>query len=83
MKKVILIILLVVLTVVLSGCNRPAITVTPAQVSGFVEVERARRYAIVYDKETKVMYAVSYYGDGSGTFTLLVNADGSPKLWQE
>lgn len=38
---------------------------------------------IVYDSETKVMYAISCGPYNRGTMTLLVNKDGSPKLWQE
>lgn len=48
----------------------------------FVTVSCKAEYQIVYDKETKVMYAMSdgYYNKGS--FTLLVNADGTPKLYE-
>ena len=38
---------------------------------------------IVYDSETKVMYAISCEPYNKGTMTLLVNKDGSPKLWKE
>ena len=48
----------------------------------FVEVERETKWRIVYDKETKVMYAVSKYGTGAGNFTLLVDETGKPKLYQ-
>ena len=83
MKKTLLIIALVLLTVILSGCTQTtAIKEMPQQESIFVLVENATMYCVVYDSETKVMYAVSWYGAGSGVFTLLVNADGSPKLWE-
>lgn len=49
--------------------------------SMFVEVEETAYWKIVYDRETKVMYAVSSYSSGAGKFTLLVNTDGTPKLW--
>ena len=48
----------------------------------FVEREEANRWIIVYHKETKVMYAVSYGSYNIGTFTLLVNADGTPMLYK-
>lgn len=48
----------------------------------FVEVEREMKWKIVYDKDTKVMYAVSKYGTGSGNFTLLVDETGKPKLYK-
>ena len=50
--------------------------------SMFVEREEANRWIIVYHKETKVMYAVSYGSYNIGTFTLLVNADGTPMLYK-
>ena len=83
MKKAMLIISLVFLMVILSGCMETATEERPKQLSRFVLVENTAVYNVVYDKETKVMYAVSHYGAGSGVFTLLVNADGSPKLWED
>ncbi len=83
MKKAMLIVTLIILVAVLSGCSA---TVTEERIekeSMFVAVESASMYSVLYDRKTKVMYAVSKYGSGSGVFTLLVNADGSPKLWEE
>ena len=37
---------------------------------------------IVYHKDTKVMYAVSRSGYNVGTYTVLVNADGTPMIWE-
>lgn len=39
-------------------------------------------FYVVYDNETKVMYAVSdgYYN--CGVLTMLVNADGTPRLYE-
>jgi hypothetical protein len=51
--------------------------------SMFVEVEQAMCWKIVYHKETKVMYAVSDGSYNHGTFTLLVNADGTPMLYKD
>ena len=53
----------------------------PKDVPMFVLVESTIQWDVVYHKETKVMYAVSAYGTGSGVFTLLVNADGTPMLY--
>lgn len=47
----------------------------------FVELERYYGFSIVYDKETGVMYTISR-GTNGGEVTLLVNADGSPKLYK-
>lgn len=50
--------------------------------SMFVQIENAGTWVVVYHRETKVMYSVSdgYYN--AGTFTLLVNADGTPMLYE-
>ncbi len=49
--------------------------------SMFVEIERTNSWKIVYDIETKVMYVVSYGSYNRGTFTLLTDENGNPKLW--
>lgn len=51
--------------------------------SMFVIVERSVYYDIVYDKETKVMYAFSHSTYNGGNYFVLVNADGTPKLWED
>lgn len=38
---------------------------------------------IFHHRETKVMYAVSGGTYNRGNFTLLVNSDGSPMLWED
>lgn len=83
MKKVIFVVLLIVVLIALSGCAKTSVEKNMQKESIFVRVESCDLYVVVYDRETKVMYAVSYYGSGSGKFTLLVNADGTPKLWKE
>ena len=52
------------------------------QSSMFVCIEVSTEWKVVYHKETKVMYVVSDYSYNTGTFTLLVNADGSPMLYE-
>lgn len=85
MKKVIIAILLVILTVFcLSGCTYAKTeSVGKNTTSMFVIIEETVTYKIVYHKETLVMYAVSTGTYNNGTFTLLVNADGSPMLYEE
>ena len=51
--------------------------------SMFVEVESNWSWRIVYHKETKVMYAISRGNSNQGNFTVLVNPDGSPMIWEE
>ena len=49
----------------------------------FVLVDADYYCWVVYHKDTKVMYAVSRAANNCGTFTLLVNADGTPMIWEE
>ena len=49
----------------------------------FVLVDADYYCWIVYHKDTKVMYAVSRSPNNIGTYTLLVNADGTPMIWKE
>lgn len=49
----------------------------------FETVEVGWSWHVVYHKETKVMYVVNRSSYGGGNFTLMVDSDGSPLLWQE
>lgn len=51
--------------------------------SEFVTIEDGWNYKVVYNRDSKVMYVVSWGSYNIGTFTLLVNADGSPMLYDE
>lgn len=48
----------------------------------FVTVESKWSYKVVYCRDTKVMYVISRGDYNEGNFTLLVNADGSPMLYE-
>lgn len=50
--------------------------------SMFIELEKAAYWRVLYHRDTKVMYVVSAAGYNSGNFTLLVNSDGSPMLYE-
>lgn len=91
MKKMIAVLLLpitiavVLLVIMLTGCGE----VSPVEkaeesveISRFIEIERAIGWKIVADKETGVMYAVSNGGYNVGTFTLLVDENGKPLIWE-
>lgn len=91
-KLITLILSTVVLLSVLSGCGTLDIPNTAKTEkaydtedenidSMFVEVEQGDKWKIVYDKETKVMYSVSDAAYNDGNFTLLVDENGNPKLW--
>lgn len=49
----------------------------------FVQVADRDGYRIVYDANTKVMYAVSDGGYNNGNFSVLYDADGTPLLYSE
>ena len=72
---------LVVVVLFFVGCDD---TNTSVKASGdvFVMVSKNFSYAVMYDRETKVMYAISDATYNQGNFTMLVNADGTPKLYK-
>lgn len=72
---------LVVVVLFFVGCDNTNNS-AKADDSIFVTVSCKDPYQIVYDKETKVMYAISNGCNNSGSFTMLVNADGTPKLYK-
>lgn len=81
MKKFILSVIIVSLSIV--GCT----TVEPEKASTlnshsmFVEIEDGDTYIIVYHKQTKVMYAISDGSYNHGTFTVMLDTDGKPMLY--
>lgn len=81
--KHILIIITALIILLATGCakveNKPE--QEPVDVSRFERVEFTGAWEIVADRETGVMYAVSRGMYNQGTFTLLVDADGKPLIW--
>lgn len=87
MKKLKYLAVIVLVCAVFSSCSyvgmkRESETDPAEQLSMFVEVEKYLTWQVVYHKETKVMYAVSSINAPGGFFTLLVNSDGTPQLWE-
>lgn len=88
MKKLIMVLLVIGILIGVTGCSSTTVMKNSdieggkEQFSMFVEVERVGVWRVVYDSETKVMYTVSDGMYNTGTFTLLVNSDGSPKIWE-
>ena len=65
------------------GCQVSAVeNVSTSESSMFVIVENTDFWKVVYHKETKVMYVVSKGSYNSGNFTLMVDEEGKPLLWQ-
>lgn len=69
-------------TTLFSGCSDEARESEAHDPPMFITVEKDYYWIVVYHRDTKVMYAVSDGCYNHGTFTLLVNADGSPMLWE-
>lgn len=83
MKKIIVWIM-IAFALLCTGCSSDTKSVEGEsggeETSMFVIVEKAPSWSIVYNKETKVMYAVSGGPYNRGTFTVLVNANGTPMI---
>lgn len=81
MKKTILVIALaLVLCIVLAGCSVEDAVSTGD--GGFDTLSNNYYGRFVVDRATGVMYWMSSWGDSKGVLTLLVNADGSPRIWE-
>lgn len=84
MKKLITIFMAIALCACLfTGCSGMLETdENVSKSSSFVIIEDGDGYYIVYHKDTKVMYSISSSGHNYGSFCLLVNADGTPMIWE-
>lgn len=71
--------------ILLTGCaaNGTESQVVDGKASMFIRVEQGPSWNVYYHRDTKVMYVVSAGGNNSGDFTVLINPDGSPMLWEE
>ena len=74
-------------SILLCGCNFDDVSSYTfdqnPQEEYFEVISEGSGYAIVYDTDTKVMYVMATFGGNYGDFTMLVNPDGSPKLYEE
>lgn len=83
MKKLINICLALSIAFTMTACGATVERESKDETSMFVCVENSILWKIVYHKKTKVMYAVSDSSYNYGNFTLLVNADGTPMIWED
>lgn len=74
---------IIALAALVSGCATVETTHATDNTSMFVKLEQADSWEVVYHRDTKVMYVVSDGSYNHGTFTMLVNHDGTPMLWEE
>lgn len=87
MKKIFAVLATLILSVTLAGCgtNRAERSESAQDediASRFVIIEESGIWNVVADQETKVMYAVSRGSYNHGNFTVLVNSDGTPLLYE-
>ena len=88
MKKVITILCICLL---LTGCRETSESTevnnqqkeSEQKKSEFITIENGWDYKVVYHRDSKVMYVVSLDTNNRGNFTLLVNADGTPMVYEE
>lgn len=80
MKRYIVIVLLTCLALV--GCSRNGQAEEEKRINRFAVAERGNYWTVVYDKNTRVMYVVSDVAYNRGTFTVMVDADGKPLLYE-
>jgi uncharacterized lipoprotein YehR (DUF1307 family) len=81
MKKVFLVFAMaVVMSLGLVGCGSEATETFSNESPTIIVVEDGFGYDIAYHKDTKVMYII---GDQYQSFEVMLNADGSPMLYEE
>ena len=72
---------LVVVVLFFVGCDDTNNSVKASD-DVFVMVSANCDYDVVYDRETKIMYTISKGSYNMGNFTVLLNVDGTPKLYK-
>ena len=89
MKKISLLAMLLVCLILLCGCGGKGGKMTEKEVADeklsdrmFMKVSGEHCGQVIVDKETNVMYWMSYGSYNYGTLTLLVNPDGTPRIWE-
>lgn len=85
MKKI-LVLILISCMCLLTGCGQSSERTVSKKDDMFVCIQPAdlsHYFDIVYHKDTKVMYAVSHSTYSKGNFTLLVNPDGTPMIYED
>lgn len=85
MKKIFCFAISILICAILASCSaKQTDDESKNRSSMFVKVESVlSSYEIVYHKDTNVMYAVSEGIYNTGTFTVLVNPDGTPMILED
>ena len=84
-NKIIALLLAAIMAVSFTGCTSVEQEYDSMK-SMFVKVEDVYSatygWEVYYHRETKVMYVRATHGSGSGTWTVMLDADGKPLLWE-
>lgn len=88
MRKKIFVLAILTFCLLLTGCGTKMESANDAAIndgdrSMFVVIEKGVTYRIVYHRDTKVMYAISNGAYNAGNFTVMVDEEGKPLLYQE
>lgn len=86
MKHMAIICIIIICVVLLGGCDyqtsQEEIAIESEQNKMFMQVSRENNGIVIVDKETRVMYWLSTRNYTYGMVTLLVNPDGTPRIWE-
>lgn len=87
MKRWIVAALVLALGLMLAGCARGKVDagqIADAEMDNkmFMVVSNEDTGKVIVDKSTRVMYWMSDGSYNAGNLTLLVNADGTPRIWE-
>jgi len=87
MKRWIVAALVLALGLMLAGCAKGKVDagqIADAEVDNkmFMVVSEEGVGEVIVDKSTRVMYWISRCSNNSGNMTLLINADGTPRIWE-
>ena len=82
MKKILFITLMSIMLCFIVACEN--LNAETEERSRFVRIGEYRDFIVImYDRDTKVQYAMSYDRYNRGTITVLVDAEGKPLLYEE
>jgi uncharacterized protein YceK len=73
------VVIIIMISVLFSGCASIKASIKTSDMFEYIGYSPEANSEIVYDTETKVMYAVL----SNRCMTLLVDENGKPKLWKE
>lgn len=84
MKKILFITLTSIIIFCMTACGSLDVEVKePLEQSRFVKIDENGWFITVYDRNTKVQYAIANGCYNMGTVTMLVDVEGKPLLYND